>query len=201
MIALVFGDTADSMPAKFAADRGALYFGQDFDLADLKARLPETLAGVRAQLAWIEENLIDGRTFLFGARPTLPDVHCYYLIWFIRGRYSAGPALLAQFPRLLAWEARVAAIGHGSVQEMSPEQALAVALDSTPAPTIGIDVADPQGFSAEDPVEVTPEGGGPAVAGTLHGLDAQEVVVLRHAPQVGPVAVHFPRVGFRVRRT
>ncbi len=40
----------------------------------------------------------------------------------------------------------------------------------------------------------------PTVAGTLRCLDAQTVVLDREDPRVGPVSVHFPRVGCRVLR-
>ncbi len=53
-IALVFGAAGEAMPADFAADRGPLYFGPGYDMANLQAALPETLAKLRAQIGWME---------------------------------------------------------------------------------------------------------------------------------------------------
>jgi hypothetical protein len=43
-IALVFGAGAADLPPDFAADRGLLYFGHEFNLAALAGDVPVTLA-------------------------------------------------------------------------------------------------------------------------------------------------------------
>jgi glutathione S-transferase len=199
-IAVVFGDAGDAMPPAFAQDRGALYFGPDFDIEAVKSALPENLAQLRAQFGWVEERLADGRDYLLGARPGLPDALCYYLVWFIRGRYSKGPQFLGQFERLCAWEERVRGIGHGNPSEMSAAAALEVARDARPTTARQADPGDPQGLRPDDAVEIVPDGVGaaPPVAGRIVAVGAQEIVVHRVDACVGDVAVHFPRVGYRV---
>ena len=202
-IALVFADAGQNMPADFAADRGLLYFGSGYDLAAIEAALPETLATLRAQLGWMEARLATGRRFILGDRPGLPDALCYYLIWFIRGRYSKGPEFLAQFEHLCAWEERVRAIGHGRPAEMTAAEALDIAKKARPATPERADPGDPLGLEPGEAVEVVAEQveGAPPVAGRILSVDAQEIAVLREDPRVGAVAVHFPRVGYRVLRT
>jgi glutathione S-transferase len=202
VIALVFIDAGEAMPAEFWADRGRLYFGADFDQDAIRARLPEILASLRAQLGWMEARAATGRTYMLGDRPGLPDALCYYLVWFIRGRYSEGPEFLSQFPKLCAWEKRVAALGHGNPSNMSAAEALEVAKNSEPATPEAVDPGDPLGLAPGEMVEVRPEGmdGVPAVAGTLRFLDPQTVVLDRDDEQVGRVSVHFPRVGYQIRR-
>ncbi len=201
-VALVFADAGEAMPAEFAADRGPLYFGPDYDMEKIRAALPEILASLRAQLGWMEQRVATGRTFILGDQPGLPDALCYYLVWFIRGRYSKGPEFLSQFPHLCDWEQRVAAIGHGYAQEMSAAEALRLAREAEPATPESGDPGDPLGLRPGDAVRVTPEGmaGVPAVAGRVRAVDAQEIVLEREDERVGPVAVHFPRVGYRVLR-
>ncbi len=202
VIALVFIDAGEAMPAEFWADRGALYFGADFDKDAIRARLPEILASLRAQLGWMEARAATGRTFMLGDQPGLPDVLCYYLLWFIRGRYSEGPQFLSQFPKLCAWEKRVAALGHGTPSNMSAAEALEIAKDAEPATPEAVDPGDPLGLALGDTVQVLPEGmdGVPAVTGVLRFLDPQTVVLDRDDEQVGRVSVHFPRVGYQIRR-
>ncbi|MFQ5783960.1 MAG: glutathione S-transferase family protein [Alphaproteobacteria bacterium] len=201
-IALVFADSADAMPAAFRADRGPLYFGKDYDVGALKAALPETLAGLRAEIGWMAARLADGRDFMLGARAGLPDALCYYLVWFLRGRYSQGAAFLAAFDRLVAWEARVRAIGHGNPSPMNAAEALAIAREATVATPETPDPDDPQGLAPGDRVEIAPldVGGAPAVSGRVLSVTAQEIAIGRVDARVGAVAVHFPRVGYRVRR-
>jgi glutathione S-transferase len=201
-IAVVFGAAAEALPPAFAEDRGRLYFGPDYDLKAMAAALPETLAELRAQLGWMEARLADGRDFILGARPGLPDALCYYLVWFLRGRYDRGPEFLAQFDKLVAWEARVQAIGHGRPVELSAAEALEIARRTEPATAAEGDPDDPQGLQPGEAVEVLPLGvsGHPPVAGEVLRVSAQEIVLRRADPRVGEVAVHFPRVGYRVTR-
>jgi len=201
-IAVVFADAGDSLPADFAADRGRLYFGLDYDMARLQAALPDTLAALRAQFGWMEQHLASGRSYMAGPRPGLSDALCYYLVWFLRGRYSRGPAFLAQFPQLCAWETRVREIGHGSPSELSATHALEIARAAQPETPAAVDPDDPLGLVAGQALRVVPEGPGaaPEVAGRLRALDPWEVVLDREDPRVGTVAVHFPRVGYRILR-
>ena len=201
-IALVFVDAGEAMPAEFWADRGTLYFGADFDQDAIRARLPEILASLRAQLGWMEARAATGRTFILGDQPGLPDALCYYLLWFIRGRYSKGPEFLSQFPNLCAWEKRVQAIGHGNPSAMTAAEALEIAKAAEPATPETVDPEDPLDLAPGEMVEVRPEGmdGVAAVAGTLRFLDPQTVVLDREDDQVGQVSVHFPRVGYRIER-
>ena len=202
VIALVFVDAGEAMPAEFWADRGTLYFGSGFDQDAIRAKLPELLASLRAQLGWMEARAATGRTFVLGDKPGLPDALCYYLLWFIRGRYSKGPEFLSQFPNLCAWEQRVQAIGHGAPRAMSAAEALEIATAAEPATPEAVDPEDPLGLAPGDTVQVRPEGmdGVPAVAGTLRFLDPQTVVLDRDDERVGRVSVHFPRVGYQIER-
>ncbi len=195
-IAVVFGAEAQDLPPDFAADRGRLYFGPDFSLARLEGELEHALVQVRAQLAWFDERLT-ARDFVLGSAPGLPDALAYYLAWFLRGRYAGGPALLAEFPALEAWEARVRAIGHGEVSDMEAGDALEVALASAPEPAR----AAPDGLAAGSEVAVSTDvdDGTEPVVGRLERLDLEEIAIARVDPRVGEVVVHFPRVGYRIQ--
>lgn len=200
-IALVFGDAVDDMPEDFKQDRGTLYFGPGYDIGEMARALPETLVQLRAQIAWMDERL-ETRDFMLGPDPGLPDALCYYLIWFIRGRYSKGPEFLSQFKRLTAWEERVKELGHGRPVDMEAAEALAIAKAAAPAESEGADPDDPAGLEAgmEVAVEPTEVSGCPAVPGRIVGLNAHEIAIARTDEKVGDVVVHFPRVGYRVNR-
>jgi glutathione S-transferase len=201
VIAVVFGAMADDLPGDFAADRGLLYFGPGYDIAEMTRALAENLAQLRAQFDLIERQLADGREFMSGTDAGISDVLAYYLVWFIRGRYAGGPELLKQFEKLCGWEDRVRAIGHGAPTAMDADAALAVAKAAEPAVSGAVDPGDPQSVAAGDSVTVTPTGvsGAPSVAGRVLRLDAQNIVLHREDPLVGAVAVHFPRIGYVVR--
>lgn len=200
VISLVFGARADVLPTDFAEDRGRLYFGPNYDLQAMKRELPRTLAQIRTQLGWMEQRLGAGRDFMLGAQPGLPDALCYYLIWFIRGRYAGGPEFLNQFSNLIAWEERVRAIGHGQPTDMTALEALEIARTAKPETSMSVDPQDPEGLEAGMRVAIAPDdiGGGPSVEGEIACLNADEIAIRRTDPRVDEVVVHFPRVGFRV---
>ncbi len=200
VVAAIFGEQGHDLPEEFASDRGRLYFGRDYNIDVLIRGLPDALAQVRAQLSWIDQRLADGRRFLLGPQPGLPDALCYYLVWFFRGRVGAAPALLDELPRLEAWEQRVASLGHGRPVDLAADQALDIARDSQPEVSESIDAADPLRRTLGETVGVVPDGDGgdPTVRGRLARLTRDTVVITRHDERVGDVAVHFPRVGYRV---
>jgi glutathione S-transferase len=202
IIKLVLGAAGDTLPPAFAEDRGRLYLGADWaeGLKQAHADLPHIAAQIRGQFGWVDQRLATGRRFMLGDAPGLPDALAYYLVWFVRGRWPEGPAFLAQFPALEAWEARVRAIGHGTVSAMSAEDALAVARAAHPETPEAHDPGDPQGLVPGMKVTIAPDldGGEEAVAGRIRAVDRETIAVLREDPQVGRVCVHFPRVGYRV---
>jgi glutathione S-transferase len=198
-ISLVLGDAGHDLPADFAADRGNLYFGAGFDLDTMIKEVGEARQQLRPQLGWMEARLTDGRPFMLGDRPSFADAYCYYIVWFIHGRYSGGDALLAGFERLLAWEQRIAAIGHGTIEEMEAADALALAHAATPEGPPDPILDDCLGFALGDMVRVLPaDADGPAVVGRLLTLSADGIAVGRREGRVGDVVVHLPRLGYRV---
>ncbi|MCH8951222.1 MAG: glutathione S-transferase family protein [Proteobacteria bacterium] len=205
VIKLVLGAAGDALPADFAEDRGRLYLGPDWaeGLERAAADLPHIAAQIRGQFGWIDQRLAEGRRFMLGEAPGLPDALAYYLVWFVRGRWPEGPGFLAQFPALEAWEARVRAIGHGRPTAMDAEAALAVARTAQPETQEAADAHDPQGLAPGMEVTIAPDldGGEEAVAGTIRAVNRETVAVLREDPRAGRVCVHFPRVGYRVTAT
>ena len=201
-ITVVLAANADALPADFAADRGRLYFGPRYDLKALEKDLPHTLAQLRAQLGWIEQRLADGRDYLLGRAPGLPDALCYHVVWFLRGRYGEGTQFLGQFPLLLAWEKRVRGMGHGHAEQMEAAAAIDVAHRARPRTPERGDADDPEGWRPGMHVGIAPdgEGGDPVVTGRVVSVGVEEIAIARSDPRVGDVVVHFPRVGYRVRR-
>ena len=188
--------TSSAWPAEFRTDRQGLFPDIDFERADLE----HARAQFRAYSGFIETQLGDGRPFLAGAAPGLVDVHGWTVPWFARASIPGVNELLAAFPRMAEWEARVAALGEGRRTPCSAGEAFAVARASTPQPGT-VDPADALGLVAGEPVEVVPDDTRRgAVRGTVHASDWNGISVRREHPDCGEVVVHFPRVGYRVSR-
>ena len=202
-VRLVLGAGAAELPREFLDDRSRLYFGPDRDLDAIQANLPHLAAQLRVHLGLIAESLADGRCFLLGDRPGLADIFCYYLVWFTRGRWAGGPALLAQFAALEAWETKVAALGHGCPVAASAGEALEAARRAEPRAPRGVDPHDPLTLNAGQRVAIRSafDDGEDPVEGTVRYADANTIVIDREDPRVGNIAVHFPRAGYRIMPT
>ncbi|MDX1401842.1 MAG: glutathione S-transferase family protein [Kiloniellales bacterium] len=191
---------AESLPPAFAADRARLYFGPDWDYSKEAADLPHTLAQLRAQLSWLEDALKRASKYISGETPGMADLLVWYLIWLIRGRYDGAETFLAEFSELKAWAGRIEDFGTGHATEMSPQDALGIAKESQPQTPEGSDPLDPQGLRPGMRVTIAPivDSGEAPIEGLVRRTDVN-VLTLSHSNTLcGEVAVHFPRVGYRV---
>jgi glutathione S-transferase len=197
---LVFGTLADQVPKEFREDREQLR-GQKFDVDAMKAAIPQMRDQLRAHVDWIEAQLGDGRSWLLGGHPSLGDVSAYMNIWYVRGNLADAENLFVRFPKMLAWEQRVKAIGHGSRErELTSADALEIARKASPQTATGADAGDLNGRKPGDRVKVIPDDYGKIpVEGTIVSLSAQHIAIRRKDERAGEVVVHFPRAGFLVQ--
>ncbi|MEP5759858.1 MAG: glutathione S-transferase [Litoreibacter sp.] len=201
-VKLVLGSAGDSLPKDFAEDRGRLYLGADWaeGLKRANEQLPHLVSQVRAPLSWLNDQLSDGRDFLLRSKPAAFDAQIYHVVWFIRGRWDGGPAMLSEFSDLERWEENVRALGHGTSNPMDPQDAINLAKGLEPTGPAGVADHEPQALKVGTPVSVHPDvdGGEQGVSGTVHFADMNTIAVRRNASDVGTVCVYFPRAGYRV---
>lgn len=135
--------------------------------------------------------------FLFGSEPSVADFSVYHCLWFV-AQNSVNATLLEPHANVAGWMARVAAFGHGEVQEVTAEDALADALESTPvAPDLGD--FDLHGVAIGTQVNVAPTDYGKVpVAGRLVAASATELVLARSDERAGELMTHFPNIGFQI---
>lgn len=203
---LVFGTLGQKVPQEFIEDRSKLR-GAPFDLDKMRAAIPQMRDQIRAQLGWIEAQLADGRQWLLGDF-SLADVSVYMNVWYARTNLAAEEdraiagldRIFAGLEHLAAWESRMRAVGHGRREELSADEALAIAAKASPETPSENDPDDPNGRKAGDRVRVVPDDYGRVeVDGEIISLSAQHIAIRRIDERVGEVVVHFPRAGFVVQ--
>lgn len=172
------------------------------DRSTFAPRTPRpTAADARAQLLtaldWLAAQLGGDRRFLCGAQPSIADFSVAHSLWFARSAGLAG--VLDGHEDVAAWLDRVLAFGHGQPQPMGSDEAIAVAAATLPrAP---VEVQPGQGLEAGEAVTVSAtDTGTEPVHGELVGLTQHAISVQRHDERAGLVTVHFPRIGFQVRK-
>ena len=198
---VAFTPVAGNLPAEFVADRARLYIGPNADLEKEFADLPHTLAQLRPQLGWLEERLQNCHPFLLGDTPGMPDLLAWFIYWFVGERYEQANEFFSEFPMLNAWAERMALIGHGTSTSMTSVEALSIANAEYPTTAEQYDPRDPQGLKPGMKATVTPttDSGEIAVAGIIRATSRDTIALSIENPACGQIAVHFPRVGYRVR--
>ncbi len=187
-----FAGTPPEAMKAFGADRAAMTAGMR----------RQTLADASVQLqTWLgrcDNRLADERPFLLGEQPCIADFSLAHNVWFV-WRLPALAQVLAPHRHLLAWFERMRAFGHGERGgDIDSAQAIEIARSAEPAPA---EVDPSLGFERGEPVTVAAiDYGTDPVAGTLAGLSRDEVAIARDDERAGRVVVHFPRIGFQIRR-
>jgi hypothetical protein len=93
-------------------------------------------------------------------------------------------------------------MGHGARQDLDADAALQIARDSTPLAGAGIDPGEPNHLELGMRVAVIPDDYAfDPVVGDLVTANPRELAVRRTDPVAGDIVVHFPRLGFQVRRS
>ncbi len=197
-IGVLVAHIGEHLPEEFLRDRKEHYLGYDISKEAMAPLLPAYVQQLCAVSEWLTSMLRENGPYLTGDALSAADLTCYHSLWLLRANAGA-EAIDAQLhlsSEITDWMARIAAVGHGSKTDTTPEDALAAALAATPAaPTIGDN--DPSGLTIGTIVTVTPDDNARVpVTGTLVAADAQEVVLAIESDQTGLIHVHFPRAGF-----
>jgi glutathione S-transferase len=190
-MAHVFRGVAPEVLKAFAADRAP------FTATMRRQTVPDASAALTRYLSDLDAQLADGRLYFFGAAASVADFSVAHCLWYVR---RGGPVadILQAHPALTAWLERILSIGHGSSEPLSSTEALAIAAAQTPLPAR---VEPGLGFEAGQSVTIAAtDYGVDPVSGTLVGLSAQEAVLRRIDERAGTVHVHFPRIGYQLKK-
>jgi glutathione S-transferase len=160
----------------------------------------EATGSLREYLRRLENMLDDGKPFLLGAQASIADFSVYHCVWFLQLAQPVAD-ILDVAPKLKAWAARMAEFGHGQPEKLRAESAIEVAQEAVPASTENATFVDTHGIAQGDRVTVTPTDYAlDPVEGDLVLSTDTEWAVRRIDPVAGEVVVHFPRLGFQLKK-
>jgi glutathione S-transferase len=149
-------------------------------------------------LSELDRSVDDG--FLFGAEPSIADFSLYHCLWFLNNNPVNAPRL-DRYAAVREWMARMAAFGHGRMEESDGDAALAAAKAADPLLPALANLL-PEGFALGDTVSVTPvDYGRVPVTGALAAWSADEVVIRRETAETGRLLNHFPSAGFEITKS
>ncbi len=193
-VAQVFaGAPAEGVQA-FVADRAAMRSGAP--------RMASADAGVtyKSYLRRIA-NMLHGHDYLFGAQPCVADFAAYHPLWFTLERTPVLAGILDATPEVKSWMARMKAIGHGTPGKCSGQEALQIARSSSPAVLHGEVFQDEHGIALGSTVVIAADNFGlEPTEGELIAATRTRYTLRRNDDRAGTVHVHFPRVGFTLKK-
>lgn len=202
VVAVWAGLYGDKLPETFINDRKKFAVAFDLRKEANEENIPVKIQHIKSHLVWLTDILADGRSFLQG-EPSALDITAYHTLWFIKKNGgSEAENLLPELSKsavLSSWFERVAALGHGINEEMTPEQAFDVAKQAEPVEPKYISNDTNSKWTIGESLRVTPDDTGRVpVEGTLVAEDGHEIVLRLSDEKAGNINVHFPRAGFDV---
>ncbi len=193
-VAQVFaGAPAEGVQA-FVADRAAMRGGAP------RMASSDAAATYKSYLRRLA-NMLHGQDYLFGTQPCVADFAAYHPLWFTQERTPALAGIFDATPEVKDWMGRMKAIGHGTVGICSAEEALQTARRGTPAALQGDVFQDEHGIALGSQVVVAADTFGlEPTEGELIAATRTRYTLRRTDERAGTVHVHFPRVGFTLKK-
>ncbi|BBB67011.1 glutathione S-transferase [Undibacterium sp. YM2] len=190
----IFGNISAEELQAFSADR-----------ATMRGNMPRTSMGeakgqLLEYLSRLENMLSGDAPFLLGTQASVADFSVYQALWLIRLAPAINPVFDA-YPKLLKWMEQVVAFGHHQSEALSSAEALDIAKNAQGFDTDGRNFVDSHGIALGEQVAIMPTDYAlDPVVGELVIASENELAVRRQDERVGTVVVHFPRVGFQMKR-
>jgi glutathione S-transferase len=193
-VAQVFAGASAEAVQAFVADRAAMRAGASrMSSSDAAATYKSYLRRVA--------NMLHRQDFLLGHQPCVADFAVYHPLWFTQERTPALAGILDATPEVKTWMARMKAIGHGAGEKFSAAQALDVARDATPAALHDDVFQDEHGIALGSQVVIAADNFGlEPTEGELIAATRTRYTLRRSDDRAGTVHVHFPRVGFTLKK-
>ncbi|MGJ7544131.1 glutathione S-transferase family protein [Variovorax sp. LT1R16] len=191
----VFAKAPPEAAKAFGEDRGKMSAGNMTRL-----RPADATSAYKSYLRRLSD-MLDDKPFLLGEVPCIADFSAYHPLWYTR-RIEAVKGILDLTPAVVDWMDRIAAIGHGHSEKFSAQEAIAVAKASTPL-TVLTDSTfqDDHGIPLGSEVTIRAESFGlEDTAGKLVAATRTHYTLERSSERAGTVHVHFPRIGYVLRK-
>ena len=146
-------------------------------------------------------HMLEQHPFLLGDAPCVADFSAYHPTWYTLRQVPPLADILDLTPNVKDWLLRMEKWGHGTHTDISSTQALEIAHSSKPEDVSHEPFIDHHGIALGSQVVITAESFGlEPSAGELMAATRTRYTIRRHDPRAGTVHVHFPRVGFVLKK-
>jgi glutathione S-transferase len=195
--AYVFKDAPPEALKAFAADRQAMRGGSP------RMSPADAAASYKSYLRRIS-SMLDGQKFLLGDVPSVADFAVYHALWFTRRITPPIASVLDATPAVLAWMDRIEAFGQGVIHKSDAAESIAAC--AHPISASGLfgsenTFQDEHGIPLGSQVAIRAESFGlEESTGELVAATRTRCTLRRVDARAGEVFVHFPRIGFVLKK-
>jgi glutathione S-transferase len=146
-------------------------------------------------------HMLDQGPYLLGDAPSVADFSAYHPTWYTLRQVPNLAGIFDATPNVREWLLRMEKLGHGTRTDMTSTEAIQIAHDSSPADVSKEPFIDHHGIALGSQVVITAESFGlEPTAGELVAATRTRYTVRRTDERAGTVHVHFPRVGFILKK-
>ena len=194
--AQLFGNGPPELAKAFAEDRAKMRVALP--------RVPPADAAVayRSYLRRLA-NMLEDQPYLLGSAPCVADFAAYHPLWFTRTQTTVMAPILDATPALLTWMDRMAAFGHGQSARLTALAAIAACAAAQGQGSLLSDQVfqDEHGIPLGSLVSIAGDSFGPeATEGELVAATRMHYTLRRTDARAGTVHVHFPRIGYILKK-
>ncbi|TDL29530.1 hypothetical protein BD410DRAFT_817606 [Rickenella mellea] len=201
----------NKFPPKFLEDRAQFQGSKQMNVEAAIARQPMIKSTLSSHMELLEEQLSDGREWLFDTvLPSFADIAVhfpYFWVRHFRGMKDILPE--SKFPKSIAWISRISDyLNSRKAGDVAPstkitgDAAAKVIVQAQPLAQVGFDTEEAHrlGVHRDTQVSVAPDDTGRTVLthGVLVGLNREEAVIETQG-SAGKVRCHFPMLNFTIR--
>jgi glutathione S-transferase len=193
--AAMFEGVPPEVAKAFGADRAAMAASMT------RLRPADATAAYKSYLRRLA-SMLEDQDFLLGSAPCVADFAAYHPLWFTRRCVPVMAGILDATSAVLVWMDRMAALGHGRMEKFSAAEAIAACAASTGATALNdTTFQDEHGILLGSRVTVSAETFGQELTeGELLAATRTHYTVRRTDDRAGTVQVHFPRIGYVLKK-
>lgn len=147
----------------------------------------------------LDQQLAQDGPYLCGSQPSMADFATFMCIWFLLQNLN-DPAIVSKYMHLEAWQNRMAEFRSTSTGALTSADAVELARKNPPPLPDGAQVKSNQWKAGETIEIVATDYGFEPVRGELIKLLGNEIVIRCTDERAGQTMVHFPVVGYEIRK-
>jgi glutathione S-transferase len=146
-------------------------------------------------------NMLEQGPFLLVDAPSVADFSAYHPTWYTLRQVPNLAGIFDATHNVRDWLLRMEKFGHGTHTDITSAQAIQIAHDSKPVDMSHEAFIDHHGIALGSQVVITADAFGlEPTAGELVAATRTRYTIKRHDLRAGTVQVHFPRVGFILKK-